>query len=44
MAKRTTKTLWNRSFERTLKAMTRTAVRAGAKVIKDSLRCYAEQN
>jgi len=38
MAKRTTKTLWSRSLERTLKAMTRTAVRAGTKVLKDSLR------
>ena len=38
MARRTTKMLWTRSFDRTLKAMTRTAVRAGAKAIKDSLR------
>lgn len=38
MARRTSKTLWSRSIERTLKAMTRTAVRAGTKVIKDSLR------
>lgn len=37
MARRTTKTLWSRSFQRTLKAMTRTALRNGTKVIKASL-------
>lgn len=38
MARRTPKTLWNQSFQRALKTLTRTAVRAGTKVIKDSLR------
>ena len=38
MARRTTGTLWSKPLQRTLKAMTKTAVRAGSKAIKDSLR------
>lgn len=38
MARRTTGTLWSKTLQRTLKAMTKTAVRAGSKAIKDSLR------
>lgn len=38
MARRTTGTLWSKTLQHTLKAMTKTAVRAGSKAIKDSLR------
>jgi len=37
MVRRTTRALWSRSFQRTLKAMTRTALHTGTKVIKASL-------
>lgn len=38
MARRTRKTAWSRSFQSVLKTMTRTAVRAGTKAIKESLK------
>jgi poly(hydroxyalkanoate) depolymerase family esterase len=38
MARSSRSTIWSKSLQRTLKAMTRTAVRAGTKAIKDSLR------
>lgn len=38
MARRSPKSVWSGSFQRTLKAMTRTAVRAGTKVVKESLK------
>jgi len=38
MAGRMRKTAWSRSFQRVLKSMTRTALRAGSKALKDSLR------
>ena len=38
MAKRIGKAFWNRSIQRTLTAMTRTAMRAGSKAMKQALR------
>lgn len=38
MARRIRKTVWSRSFQSVLKTMTRTAMRAGTKAIKESLR------
>ena len=38
MAKRIGKSFWNRSIQRTLTAMTRTALRAGSKAMKQALR------
>ena len=38
MARRKRKTLWSRSFQRTLTAMTRTAMRAGSKAMTQRLR------
>lgn len=38
MTKKTGKTLWSKALQRTLKVMTKKAVRAGSKAIKDSLR------
>jgi poly(hydroxyalkanoate) depolymerase family esterase len=41
MAKRTGTALWSRSMQRTLTAMTRTAMRAGTKVVKQALRAQS---
>src|SRR5471030_787419 len=38
MARRTRRTLWSRSFQRALSAMTRTAMRAGSKAMTQALR------
>ena len=38
MARRTRKTLWSRTFQRTLTALTRTAMRAGSKAVTQALR------
>jgi len=38
MARRTRKTLWNRSFRRTLTALTRSAIRVGSKAVTQALR------
>lgn len=38
MARRTRKILWTRSFRRTLSALTRTALRAGSKAVRQTLR------
>jgi len=44
MARRTQQTLWSRSVQRTLKAMARTAIRAGSTAVKRSLKEALKQS